>query len=56
MLGDTRNNNLLSTIKPFITNKRCKQMNDMMIEHDGKLITNLSEVSDVMNGFYGLLL
>ena len=39
-------------IKPFLTNKGAIGTHELMIEHDGNIITESKQVADIMNSFY----
>jgi hypothetical protein len=50
--GGPRNEHFWDTIKPFITNKGCKNTQELMIEHNSDILTNPKDVADAMNKFY----
>ena len=47
-----KNSDFWPTVKPFLTNKGAMGTQDLMIEHDNKIITDPKNVADIMNSFY----
>ena len=51
--GGTSNKHFWPIVKPYMTNKGSKSSNDLVIpDQDGTLISNQTEVSNLMNQFY----
>ena len=51
--GGTSNKQFWPIVKPYMTNKGSKSSNDLIIQdQDGTLVSNQTEVSNLMNQFY----